>query len=108
MLATHLGLNGGERKEQLQDLCAMLAKPACAALLMGDFNVWPSGAVPLPLAARGFHQAAMPSFPTRPFPFIALDRILARPPGAPRPRLVSRKRVVEARVRPLPGARRIL
>jgi endonuclease/exonuclease/phosphatase family metal-dependent hydrolase len=47
---------------------------------MGDLNLWPSGGSLAPLQRVGLEGVAVRSFPSRPWPAFALDRILVSPP----------------------------
>lgn len=78
--ATHLGLETRERREQIAELSRLLASGPQSALLMGDFNVWWRSTAFAPLTAAGFTHTEQRSFPVRPRPLFALDRILARSP----------------------------
>jgi len=80
VFATHLGLRRRERAEQLALLARKIGKNRDAALLLGDLNLWSGVAAPAPLAALGFRQGLVRSFPTWPAPVVALDRVLVRQP----------------------------
>jgi endonuclease/exonuclease/phosphatase family metal-dependent hydrolase len=80
LIATHLGLRSRERLAQLARLADLAAATGEACLLMGDFNLWWHRRALRPLAEQGFVEQPVRSFPTRPGPLVALDRILARPP----------------------------
>ena len=79
---THLGLNAKERRFQTGRLGRALAAHEAGAptLLLGDFNEWfPNLTVRLAAMTAGFpSEFAGRSFPA-PAPFLALDRIYARP-----------------------------
>lgn len=77
---THLGLVPRERREQLRRLAELLGDGPDAAMLLGDFNVLRGSGALAPLAAVGLQHRPVRSFPTWPFPLVALDRILARAP----------------------------
>lgn len=86
VLATHLALSRMARRAQVTRLLEVLEAPSPGGapdpptLLMGDLNEW----LPLRLAARRLTPGAFPSgasaptFPAR-WPFLRLDRLLARP-----------------------------
>ena len=80
VFATHLGLRRRERAEQLASLARRIEKKPGATILLGDFNLWYGAAAPASLAALGFRQRLVRSFPTWPAPAVALDRILVRQP----------------------------
>jgi len=81
ILATHLGLTGHERKDQLRRLADLIADNAQPSVLLGDFNVW-LGAGPFrTFRELGFAHTGVRSFPTWPLPILPLDRILARAPA---------------------------
>lgn len=82
VVATHLGLLRRHRAMQAAALLEAISQGApMPTLLMGDLNEWrpgsPSSLVPLE-AHFGPLGPGEPSFPSR-LPFLALDRILARP-----------------------------
>lgn len=79
--ATHLGLRRGERRSQLARLAELLAPGDEAAALLGDFNVWQHPREFASLLAAGFDHQRVYSFPTWPYPMLALDRIFARGPA---------------------------
>lgn len=79
VVATHLGLRDGERREQLARIEARLSQGDHPCLLLGDFNTWlrtPGGCLsqwqnrPGPLRPRSFPALA---------PVLALDHIVAGP-----------------------------
>jgi len=77
VLSTHLGLRHRERREQL----ACIARHAAnAQLLIGDLNLWWQRRALAPLAALGYTELPLRTFPTYPRPMAALDRILVRTP----------------------------
>ena len=80
VFATHLGLRRRERAEQLALLARRIGNTPAAAMLLGDLNLWSGVAMPASLAAMGFRQRFVRSFPTWPAPVAALDRILVRQP----------------------------
>ena len=61
-------------------LARRIGNTPAAAMLLGDLNLWSGVAVPASLAAVGFRQHLVRSFPTWPAPVAALDRILVRQP----------------------------
>ena len=80
VFATHLGLRLGERRAQVRRLLTLLGDDTRGAVLLGDFNIW-AWATPLrQLSAAGFRHVPVRSFPTRPAPIAALDRVFARLP----------------------------
>lgn len=80
VLATHLGLIAGERRQQVARILSKLeATSADAIILLGDFNEWFSLGRPL----RWLHQQLKPTpalatFPAR-RPLFGLDRIWIHP-----------------------------
>jgi endonuclease/exonuclease/phosphatase family metal-dependent hydrolase len=62
--ATHLGLVRNKRRRQIDPLCALLCGRPGTALLLGDFNLWWGSTALAPLAAGGFENVRVPSFPT--------------------------------------------
>lgn len=89
VLATHLDLAPWARWAQLHRLAALARARDEPTLLVGDLNVLRAGAV-----QRGVGDAlrVLPSPPTFPAsrPWLALDRVLCRPPG-----LVARVRLAD-------------
>ncbi len=84
VLATHLGLRPGERREQVRRLLAAVERESPhPTLLMGDLNEWYLWGRPLRWLRAHFRELppAPPTFPAR-RPVFALDRIWARPAGA--------------------------
>lgn len=79
VVATHLGLRAAERRHQLSVLAQLITRGPAAAVLIGDLNQWASRTTPPVLRRCGMHGAAISSFPTRPAPLFALDRILLGP-----------------------------
>jgi endonuclease/exonuclease/phosphatase family metal-dependent hydrolase len=83
VIATHLGLRPGERREQVKRLLAAVESDATdATLLMGDVNEWYLWGRPLRWLHAHFRTrpAAPPTFPAR-RPIFALDRIWISPAG---------------------------
>ncbi|WP_435874754.1 VTT domain-containing protein [Pandoraea capi] len=80
VIATHLGLRPGERREQVQRLLACLAnQPGAPTVLMGDVNEWFLWGRPLRWLHRFFERAPhVATFPSR-WPLLALDRIWTSP-----------------------------
>jgi endonuclease/exonuclease/phosphatase family metal-dependent hydrolase len=83
LIATHLGLQSGERRRQLRQLLTRLgAGPEGPSVLMGDLNLWwPLG--PLRRRLRRFfgHAPLRRTFPAG-WPLLPLDRILVAPSRA--------------------------
>jgi endonuclease/exonuclease/phosphatase family metal-dependent hydrolase len=83
VLATHLGLRPGERREQVKRLLAAVeGEEPHPTLLMGDLNEWYLWGRPLRWLHSHFRDrpAAPPTFPAR-RPVLALDRIWVSPAG---------------------------
>jgi endonuclease/exonuclease/phosphatase family metal-dependent hydrolase len=83
VVATHLGLSPGERREQVRRLLGALppVEREGHGVLMGDFNEWFLWGRPLRwLRAHYDHTPHLPTFPTR-RPLLSLDRIWVRPRG---------------------------
>jgi endonuclease/exonuclease/phosphatase family metal-dependent hydrolase len=80
ILATHLGLRPGERRQQARMLlCALEDQRPVTTVLMGDLNEWFLWGRTLRWLHSHFEESpAPPTFPTR-FPFLALDRIWVKP-----------------------------
>jgi len=79
VLATHLGLNPAERRDQVRRLLERFAAKHC--ILMGDLNEWFLWGRPLRWLKAIFGQTpAPPTFPAI-CPIFALDRIWVRPAG---------------------------
>ena len=79
VIATHLGLTFGERRNQTRALVEMANRVAHTTVMVGDFNDWiwrgsVQTAINRALPARTWHRT-FPSF----FPLIRLDRIYCRP-----------------------------
>jgi endonuclease/exonuclease/phosphatase family metal-dependent hydrolase len=78
VIATHLGLNPAERREQTQRLLERFSTKHC--VLMGDLNEWFLWGRPLRWLKAIFGRTPEPAtFPSI-FPIFALDRIWVRPP----------------------------
>ena len=83
VVATHLGLRPGERREQVRRLLAAVElDPPLPTLLMGDLNEWYLWGRPLRWLHAHFRErpTAPPTFPAR-RPVFALDRIWVAPTG---------------------------
>lgn len=80
VVATHLGLKPGERRQQVRWLLKLFeTSPADLDVLMGDVNEWFLWGRPLRWLHTKFRQPpAIATFPTV-FPVFALDRIWVRP-----------------------------
>jgi endonuclease/exonuclease/phosphatase family metal-dependent hydrolase len=82
VIATHLGLRGGERRRQSERLLEVVAfRPSAAQaaeILLGDLNEWrPAPRNSITALLRHYPAAPAPaSFPAR-WPMLRLDRILA-------------------------------
>jgi endonuclease/exonuclease/phosphatase family metal-dependent hydrolase len=84
VIATHLGLRPGERREQVRRILAAVEKEAPhPTLLMGDLNEWYLWGRPLRWLHSHFREIpdAPRTFPSR-RPLFALDRIWVAPPGS--------------------------
>jgi endonuclease/exonuclease/phosphatase family metal-dependent hydrolase len=82
MVAVHLGLTFGERRDQTKALLEMAQRSAVATVMLGDFNDWlwrgsVQNAIYRALPARTWHR----TFPAW-LPLIRLDRIYCRPRDA--------------------------
>jgi endonuclease/exonuclease/phosphatase family metal-dependent hydrolase len=80
VLAAHFGLSRRERRMQFLRFAELAGRVPGPLLLMGDFNAWR----PEPFRAlrrEGFRLTTISSFPSRPRPLLALDRIAVRAPG---------------------------
>ncbi|MGC7402824.1 VTT domain-containing protein [Pandoraea pneumonica] len=80
VIATHLGLRPGERREQVHRLLQCLSnQPRSAMVLLGDVNEWFLWGRPLRWLHRYFERAPhVATFPSR-WPVFALDRIWTSP-----------------------------
>jgi len=84
VMATHLGLRPGERREQVRRILAVVERDSPhPMLLMGDVNEWYLWGRPLRWLHAHFREipAAPPTFPAR-RPLLALDRIWVSPAGS--------------------------
>ena len=84
VVATHLGLRPGERREQVRRIVAAVERDSPhPTLLMGDLNEWYLWGRPLRWLHDHFRQtpAAPRTFPAR-RPLFALDRIWVSPTGS--------------------------
>ncbi len=81
VIATHLGLRPLERRFQIRRLLKLLtAEPREPVALLGDFNEWFVWGRPLRWLHGHFGRPPAPrSFPSKPFPVFALDRIWFSP-----------------------------
>jgi endonuclease/exonuclease/phosphatase family metal-dependent hydrolase len=83
VLATHLGLRPGERRQQVRRLLAAVeCESPRTTILMGDLNEWYLWGRPLRWLHAHFREkpGAPPTFPAR-RPVFALDRIWISPVG---------------------------
>jgi endonuclease/exonuclease/phosphatase family metal-dependent hydrolase len=80
VLATHLGLTSPERIDQIRRLADLLSDDLHPTVLLGDFNVWLIMRPFAELRNLGFMYTGIRTFPTWPFPVLALDRIFVRAP----------------------------
>lgn len=80
VVATHLGLQPGERRTQIRTLLALLDREESdIAVLLGDLNEWLLWGRPLRWLHRHFSPTPhLRTFPSR-LPLFALDRIWVRP-----------------------------
>jgi endonuclease/exonuclease/phosphatase family metal-dependent hydrolase len=86
VMATHLGLRPGERREQVRRIVAAVERDSPhPTLLMGDLNEWFLWGRPLRWLHSHFREIppAPPTFPAR-RPVFALDRIWVSPTGSVR------------------------
>ena len=83
VIATHLGLLPGERREQVRRLLDILAEGAYKpTVLCGDMNEWFAVGRPLRwLHARFGRTRGLPTFPAA-YPVFALDRVWVDPAAA--------------------------
>jgi endonuclease/exonuclease/phosphatase family metal-dependent hydrolase len=88
VVATHLGLRGWERAQQVARLLELVERLSPPVLLLGDLNEWRGRGALTPLAARLAPLPAPRSFPAR-LPTLRLDRGFAS-----RETLVSARAVV--------------
>jgi endonuclease/exonuclease/phosphatase family metal-dependent hydrolase len=79
IVATHLGLNPAERREQIRRLLQAFDTDRMPVLLMGDVNEWFIWGRSLRWLVSHFEAAPAPrTFPSR-WPIFSLDRIWIRP-----------------------------
>lgn len=80
IIATHLGLRPGERREQVEKLMSLLAaSSADIKILLGDLNEWFLWGRPLRRLKGVFgNTPALATFPSR-WPLFALDRLWVQP-----------------------------
>ena len=80
VIATHLGLRPGERREQVEKLVPLLAaSSADIKILLGDLNEWFLWGRPLRRLHRVFGNTPAPAtFPAH-RPWLALDRLWVQP-----------------------------
>lgn len=80
VIATHLGLLPGERRNQVRKLLNIIEQQeADTVVLMGDLNEWFLWGRPLRWLRKHFRKTSNPAtFPSR-FPLFALDRIWVEP-----------------------------
>lgn len=83
VIATHLGLRAGERREQVKRLLAGLGPATHDPLIvLGDINEWAPLSRPLRWLGAYLGKAPAPrTFPAQ-FPLFALDRLWVRPRNA--------------------------
>ncbi len=83
IVATHLGLRPGERRQQVGQLVPLFENNSTGVdILLGDLNEWFLAGRPLRMLRRVFGPARAPAtFPAR-RPVAALDRIWVRPAAA--------------------------
>lgn len=78
VIATHLGLSIGERRQQTRKLLTLAHEPAHPSLIVGDFNDWFwVNSVRKSLAATFPERTHHRTFPAR-WPLMRLDRIYGR------------------------------
>lgn len=84
VVATHLGLSIGERRQQARLLLTLAGAPDMTTIMLGDFNdwFWP-GSVRSVLAGELPGRSRFRTFPAI-FPLLRLDRIYCRPRDAVR------------------------
>lgn len=81
VFATHLGLSSRERRIQIAGLARLAAESPHPTILMGDFNIWYTRGALAPIRRAGFAGKTVASYPSRPWPVLALDRVFARSPA---------------------------
>ena len=84
VIATHLGLSIGERRQQARLLLTLVGAPDMTTIMLGDFNDWFwAGSVRAVLAGELPGRSRFRTFPSV-FPLLRLDRIYCRPRDAVR------------------------
>jgi endonuclease/exonuclease/phosphatase family metal-dependent hydrolase len=79
VIATHLGLSIGERRQQARKLLALAGDTSLTTVMFGDFNDWFwAGSVRATLAQELSGRTRFRTFPSV-FPLLRLDRIFCRP-----------------------------
>lgn len=80
IVATHLGLRSGERKQQVKRILSMVVpNPTDITVLLGDLNMWHRWDRNLRRLHRAFDpQPAPATYPSR-LPLLSLDRLWIRP-----------------------------
>jgi len=80
IIATHLGLRPGERRQQVERLIPLFSESSAnIKILLGDLNEWFLWGRPLRSLYRVFGRTpAPPTFPVR-WPWFALDRVWVQP-----------------------------
>jgi endonuclease/exonuclease/phosphatase family metal-dependent hydrolase len=107
VIATHLGLSVGERRDQARALLGLIGEAAVTTVAMGDFNDWFwAGSVRKVLAARLPARSRHRTFPSM-FPLFRFDRVYCSHASAllsvrtdPEARLLSDHLPVIAEIRP--------
>lgn len=80
VVATHLGLRPAERRDQIRRLLQVFDTEEMPVILMGDINEWFVWGRSLRWLVSHFQPVPAPrTFPSRPMPLFALDRIWIRP-----------------------------
>ena len=83
IIATHLGLRPGERREQIEKLMPLLAaSSADMKILLGDLNEWFLWGRPLRRLHRVFGDTPAPATFPASWPLLALDRLWVQPLSA--------------------------
>ena len=82
MLATHLGLDWRERREQIGRLAELIRDDQGPVVLLGDFNILIGKLGFGQLRRVGMRATHVRSFPTWSVPLLALDRVLVREPSS--------------------------
>lgn len=79
VIATHLGLRGAERQDQIQRLLQVFDTDQMPVIMLGDINEWFVWGKTLRWLVSHFEAVPAPAtFPSR-WPIFALDRIWIRP-----------------------------